>query len=226
MLLVHHADHLLPLYLQCCTGGNSGDSRQAQPTHSRQRLLSNEVADGEKSDCGAGHQAPGFGSYPRLQSAYSGWRRDGILDRRQQPSTAMFNPRGGSCSAAYLPATGARHRPVHRHGVQAAISTTTASWIRPGAAWHLAGHEDVEPQLTSRSRITAVGPGEWGASTIRYAVSLHRLSWADRWPIGGPQAEDKLGYARYLPCRRSKSHTVDIGAAPRVVEVFIRKVDQ
>jgi hypothetical protein len=35
------------------------------------------------------------------------------------------------------------------------------------------------------------------------------------------QAEDRLGYVRYLPCRRSKSHNVDIGVAPRVVEGFI-----
>ena len=52
MLLVHHADHLLPLYLQRCTGSDGGGSRKAQPTHHCERLLSNEVADGEKDDCG------------------------------------------------------------------------------------------------------------------------------------------------------------------------------
>jgi hypothetical protein len=30
----------------------------------------------------------------------------------------------------------------------AAISTATANWIRPCAAWHLAGHEGGEPTTT------------------------------------------------------------------------------
>jgi hypothetical protein len=32
------------------------------------------------------------------------------------------------------------------------------------------------------------------------------------------QAEDRLGYVRYLSSSRSKSHNVDIGVAPRVVK--------
>jgi hypothetical protein len=47
---VDHADHLLPLYLQCCTGGDGSDSCEAQSDHSCERLLSNEVADGKKGD--------------------------------------------------------------------------------------------------------------------------------------------------------------------------------
>jgi hypothetical protein len=52
MLLVHHADHLLPRYLERCTNGNGGGSGQMQPTHARERLLSNEFPGGEKRDRG------------------------------------------------------------------------------------------------------------------------------------------------------------------------------
>ena len=49
---MHHADHLLPLDLHCCTSGEAVAVAMMQPTHSCERLLSNEVAYGEKSDCG------------------------------------------------------------------------------------------------------------------------------------------------------------------------------
>src|ERR1700676_2906924 len=52
MLFVHHADHLLPLYLTCCTGGDGSGGRHAQPTHGCKGLFSNEVARGEKRYCG------------------------------------------------------------------------------------------------------------------------------------------------------------------------------
>ena len=52
MLLVHHADHLSPLYPECCTGGNGVGSGHMQPTHTRQRLLSNEFPGREKRDGG------------------------------------------------------------------------------------------------------------------------------------------------------------------------------
>jgi len=52
MLFVHHADHLLPLDLQCCTSGNGSGRRQSKPTHASERLLSNEVASREKRDRG------------------------------------------------------------------------------------------------------------------------------------------------------------------------------
>jgi hypothetical protein len=51
--------------------------------------------------------------------------------------------------------------------------------------------------------------------------SVLAASWFYRRSV---QAEDRLGYARYLPCRRSKSHNVDIGLAPRVVKGFISDV--
>jgi hypothetical protein len=50
MLLVHHADHLLPRYLERCTNDNGRGSGHVQPTHARQRLLSNEFPGGEKRD--------------------------------------------------------------------------------------------------------------------------------------------------------------------------------
>src|SRR5580704_1549182 len=37
-------------------------------------------------------------------------------------------------------------------------------------------------------------------------------------------SRNRLGYARYVPCRLSKSHNVDIGLAPRVVKGFISDV--
>ena len=52
MLLVHHADHLFPLYPERRTGGNGAGSGQMQRAHARQRLLSNEFPGGEKSDGG------------------------------------------------------------------------------------------------------------------------------------------------------------------------------
>src|ERR1700738_1227212 len=52
MLFVHHADHLLPLYLKRCTRGDGSGGSHAQPTHGCKGLLSNEVARGEKRYCG------------------------------------------------------------------------------------------------------------------------------------------------------------------------------
>jgi hypothetical protein len=39
VLLVDHADHLLPLYLQCCTGGDGSGSREAHSAYSCERLI-------------------------------------------------------------------------------------------------------------------------------------------------------------------------------------------
>jgi hypothetical protein len=49
MLLVHHADHLSPLYPERCTGGNGAGSGHMQPAHARQRLLSNEFPGGRSA---------------------------------------------------------------------------------------------------------------------------------------------------------------------------------
>jgi hypothetical protein len=45
MLFVHDADHLLPVYRQCSTGGNRSDSRQAQSTNTCQRLQLSHLND-------------------------------------------------------------------------------------------------------------------------------------------------------------------------------------
>ncbi len=50
MLLVHHADHLHPLYLERYAGGNGSRNRQPKSHRSRNRLFSNEVACGKKRD--------------------------------------------------------------------------------------------------------------------------------------------------------------------------------
>src|ERR1035441_5470498 len=52
MFLVHHADHLLPRYLERCTKDDGRGSGQVQPIHARERLVSNEVTGGEQSDRG------------------------------------------------------------------------------------------------------------------------------------------------------------------------------
>ena len=52
MLLVHHADHLFPLYLERGTGSNGGGRGQAQARHCREHTLSHRVADGEQRDGG------------------------------------------------------------------------------------------------------------------------------------------------------------------------------
>ena len=52
VLLVHQADHFLPLYPERCTGVNGAGSGHVQPTHARQRLLSNEFPGREKRDRG------------------------------------------------------------------------------------------------------------------------------------------------------------------------------
>ena len=52
MLLVHHADHLLPRYAERRTGDNGAGGGQMQPAHARQRLLSNEFPGSEKRDRG------------------------------------------------------------------------------------------------------------------------------------------------------------------------------
>src|ERR1035441_5489451 len=51
-LLVHHADHLLPSYLQRCTKDDGRGSGQVQPTDAGERLLSNEFTGGEERDRG------------------------------------------------------------------------------------------------------------------------------------------------------------------------------
>ena len=52
MLLVHHADHLIPRYLECGTGGKSRGRRQAKPSRGRKRLFSNKISGREKRDRG------------------------------------------------------------------------------------------------------------------------------------------------------------------------------
>ena len=52
MLFVHYADHLFPLYLERCTGGDGSGRRHTKPNHAGERFLSNEVASGEKRDRG------------------------------------------------------------------------------------------------------------------------------------------------------------------------------
>ena len=52
MLLVHNADHLLPFDPERRTCGNGSGSRDVPPTKCCERLLSNEVARGEKRDGG------------------------------------------------------------------------------------------------------------------------------------------------------------------------------
>jgi hypothetical protein len=49
---VHNADHLLPFYTERCTYGSGSGSCQVQPTHARQRLLSNEFPGGEERNGG------------------------------------------------------------------------------------------------------------------------------------------------------------------------------
>ena len=52
MLLVHDADHLLPLNLQCRTRGNGSGGSQAPPAHAGEGIFSHEVAGREKRDGG------------------------------------------------------------------------------------------------------------------------------------------------------------------------------
>jgi len=52
MFLVHHAGHLLPFYLERCTGGNGSGGHQTKPAHTRERLLSDEVAGAKKRNRG------------------------------------------------------------------------------------------------------------------------------------------------------------------------------
>ena len=49
MLLVHHADHLIPLDLERSAGGNGSGRRQTQPRHRRERLFSDKIASGEEA---------------------------------------------------------------------------------------------------------------------------------------------------------------------------------
>src|ERR1035437_2188518 len=50
--IMHHADHLLPRYLERCTDDNGRGSGHMQPPHARQRLVPNEFPGGEKRDRG------------------------------------------------------------------------------------------------------------------------------------------------------------------------------
>jgi hypothetical protein len=52
MFLMHYAEHLRPFDIERSAGGNGGGCRHTQPGHCHDRLLSNEVAGGEKRDCG------------------------------------------------------------------------------------------------------------------------------------------------------------------------------
>src|SRR5271154_1630748 len=52
MLLVHDADHLLPLDLERGAGGDGGGRGHMQPSYGGDRFLSYEVAGGEKGDGG------------------------------------------------------------------------------------------------------------------------------------------------------------------------------
>jgi hypothetical protein len=51
-LLVHHAYHLSSLYPERCTEINGAGSGHVEPTHARQRLISNELAGEDKRDGG------------------------------------------------------------------------------------------------------------------------------------------------------------------------------
>jgi len=50
MILVHRAEHLFPLYLECRAVGNRSGSRPMQRACARQRLFSNKLSRGEESD--------------------------------------------------------------------------------------------------------------------------------------------------------------------------------
>ena len=49
MFVVHHAGHLLPVYLERGAGGNGRGSGQTQPRHCRERSHSDKLALSETS---------------------------------------------------------------------------------------------------------------------------------------------------------------------------------
>jgi hypothetical protein len=78
----------------------------------------------------------------------------------------------------------------------------------------------VGPQHNSPPRITAVDPGGVG---VQHTMSTPSVSIVCRGLTDGLSAfrASRGQVCLLLRCCRSKSHDVDIGAAPRVVEGFI-----
>src|ERR1039458_8797929 len=94
MLLVHHADHLLPRDAERRTGGNGACGCQMQPAHAGQRLLSNEIPGGEKRDRGlpAFRRNDGESCAARLKI------KDGV-SRTSLRKEDLLGPQVDECSA-------------------------------------------------------------------------------------------------------------------------------